>query len=108
MGNDDVEKIAKAISGEDRERRRLFWSLGNDFWRCPFTGRVLCASEHDNKALCPCGRTNPELLKLSPQSDETGGVVRGASHHHKRFLKSATVEEFLDQEKGIGYGHDDP
>ncbi len=57
------------------------------FHRCPNTDDILVATASDDKALCNCGRPNPLLPREQP------GV------HVKKFLKSATVDEFMDQER---------
>lgn len=82
---------------EEIARRRTIYSLGSDYWKCPITRRILQGSDHDDKALCGCGQTNPAVLLRSPKFDETGGILGGMAHHIKRFLAPATVDEFLDQ-----------
>ncbi len=57
------------------------------FHRCPNTDEILVATASDDKALCRCGQPNPALPR------EQDGV------HVKKFLASATVDEFLEQER---------
>jgi CDGSH-type Zn-finger protein len=75
---------------EDRklliERARIFW---DGFYRCPTTGRILEGMKGDDKVLCRCGRSNP---KVPTESTEQTGV------HIRRFLASATAEEYVDQQ----------
>ncbi len=88
----------RSYTPEERQRRRAVYGALANFWRCPNTGRILQADPDDNKVLCGCGKTNPRLLRLSPKSDETGGILGGPAHHFKKFMDSATVDDFIDQE----------
>jgi hypothetical protein len=62
--------------------RRLY-----TFHRCPNTGEVIFATASDDKALCRCNRPNPDRPSEQP------GV------HAKKFLRRATVDDFLEQEQ---------
>jgi hypothetical protein len=74
---EELRKMTKSSTA-----RRLY-----TFHRCPNTGAVLVTSFEDDKALCRCGLTNPNVPLEEP------GV------HVKQFLEPAPIEEFLEQEK---------
>lgn len=71
-----------------RDVARQFWASQCTFWRCPTTGRIIEATIGDDKALCSCRRSNP--LVPTEETERTGT-------HVVRFLKSATVDEWLSQ-----------
>lgn len=78
------------MSTEDRQRRRyvaqIMWA---GFYRCPTTNRVIEALRGDDKVPCNCGCSNPAVP--SERAPQTGT-------HILRFLRSATVDEYLDQQ----------
>jgi hypothetical protein len=59
-----------------------------DVWYCPTTGRVIEGLPWDDKVLCGCGRSNPEVPQ--ERTAQTGT-------HIKRFLKPATEAAWLAQ-----------
>lgn len=67
------------------EHAKVFW---DGFYRCPTTGRIIEAMQGDDKVLCNCGTSNP---KVPTESTDRTGV------HIRRFLATATVEEYVDQ-----------
>jgi hypothetical protein len=69
-------------------RQTLAEIMFGGFYRCPTTGRVITALKGDDKALCPCGRSNPRV-----PTEETArtGV------HIVRFLTAVSVGAFIDQ-----------
>lgn len=79
---------------QTRKRRREIYSIGSQYFRCPTNGRVIQGSDHDDKVLCVCGKTNPKLLEVSPKSIEVHKLV---TVHVKRWLSPATVDEYLEQ-----------
>lgn len=62
-------------------------ALVAEFHRCPSNHLVILSTRGDDKALCKCGKSNPACPSELP------GV------HVKRFLKPATVEEYVLQEE---------
>jgi len=60
------------------------------FYRCPTTGRILEQLPGDDKVLCNCGHSNPNVPQ--EQTERTGV-------HIVRFLHAATVDEYLAQER---------
>lgn len=62
--------------------------LYGGFYRCPTTNRVLPALHGDDKVLCNCRKSNPECRQ---EETERTGV------HIIRFLKSATVADYVKQ-----------
>lgn len=75
-----------------QRRQRALLMLGG-FYRCPTTGRILEALPGDDKVLCSCGRPNP----AAPQerTHQTGT-------HVVRFLRAASVDEYLAQRDADG------
>lgn len=63
----------------------------SDFHRCPNTGRIIDSCKHDDKAICNCGETNPQLA--------INGTREAPGTHLKRFLATAPVEEYILQEQ---------
>jgi hypothetical protein len=62
-------------------------SANADFWICPNNNQVIIGMKHDDKVLCGCRTPNPSCLTEAP------------GHHVKRFLKSATVDDYEKQIK---------
>ena len=58
-----------------------------DFHRCPNDGTIISSPKDDDKALCRCGKVNPQIPTEYP------GV------HIKNFLRRATAEEYIKQNK---------
>ena len=73
---------------ERRIDRTLALAMWGGFVRCPTTGRILEYLQGDDKVLCGCGCSNPAVP--SEQTHRTGV-------HIVRFLKPASVDEYLDQ-----------
>ena len=69
-------------------RRRLAETLWDGFYRCPNTGKILEQLPGDDKVLCSCSVSNP---RVPEERTEQTGV------HIVRFLRQATVDEYLDQ-----------
>ena len=67
-------------------RRELALILWGGFFRCPTTGRILERLKGDDKILCNCRTSNPEVPQ--ERTEETGV-------HIVRFLRPATVDEYL-------------
>lgn len=76
------------------ERRELLLQMPVSFYRCPNSTRVLMGADGDDKVMCCCGRTNPRLLAINPMYSEVD-PHGGHAHHVKRFMASATVDEYL-------------
>lgn len=68
---------------------KLLAMLYQGFYRCPTNGRVLPALHGDDKVLCNCGRSNPEVP--TERTHLTGT-------HVLRYLAKASVEAFVAQE----------
>ena len=78
-------------SNVDRQyQRRIAEAMWGGFFHCPTTGRILEQLPGDDKVMCNCGKSNPKVLQ---ESTEQTGV------HIVKFLKPATVDEYLDQEE---------
>jgi len=81
------------------QRKKSLYSLGNDFWVCPNTGRILLADHHDDKVMCGCGKQNPHM----PPHPHGGSWEHGNPICHiKKYLKSSTVDDYLAQRKDEG------
>ena len=79
------------VSAEAERRRRatlarLMWG---GFYVCPTNGRIIEALEGDDKAICRCGVSNPNVAQ---ERTEQTGV------HIVRFLTASSVEAYLDQQ----------
>jgi hypothetical protein len=77
----------------EQERQRAIHTaeaMWGGFYRCPTSGRIIEALPGDDKAMCPCGRSNPNV---PTERTERTGV------HVVRFLKSATAAEYVDQQQ---------
>lgn len=72
--------------------RALALVMWGGFYRCPTTGRVLEALPGDDKVLCGCRRSNPAV-----PTEETARTCT----HIIRFLRAATVDEYLDQRAAV-------
>jgi hypothetical protein len=62
-------------------------SGGIGLHRCPNSGLVIESMGSDDKAMCGCGKPNPKVPTEIP------GL------HVKRFLASASVDEYIRQEE---------
>lgn len=59
---------------------------------CPNTGRIIGTS--DDKAICHCGRPNPEVPAGVRPLERVDGAM---NLHVAAYLEEATWEEYLDQ-----------
>ena len=75
----------------DEQQTILADLLWGGFVRCPTTGKVITFLKGDDKALCPCRKSNPAVPQ--ERTEKTGT-------HIVRFLESATAADFIAQEKG--------
>lgn len=73
-------------------QERLAAFLYGGFVRCPTTGKVLGFLKGDDKVLCHCRQSNPEIPQ--ERTEETGT-------HIIRFCKSATAAEFVAEAGGV-------
>jgi len=69
-----------------------------EFYRCPNSGDVVAAPRggSDNKVMCRCGKTNPELVAMGRTEVVTGGSV----HHFKSSLEGPSdlfVDKYIEQ-----------
>jgi hypothetical protein len=65
-----------------------------EFYSCPNSGRILCVTNHDNKALCHCGKANPNA---TPYVREREVIEGNLVVHFVAFLRSATLEQYERQ-----------
>ena len=87
------------LTPEERERRRIQYSICFDYWVCPNTGRIIQGMDHDDKVMCGCRKQNPKL----PIPPHGGSMEHGHEHggpicHIKKFLEPSTVDAFLRQQ----------
>jgi hypothetical protein len=68
------------------------WSC--DLYICPNSGRILVVSDHDDKALCHCGKPNPLATAYVREREVIEGNLVA---HVVAFLKSATPEQYERQ-----------
>jgi len=69
-----------------------------EFYRCPNSGEVVIAPRggSDNKVMCRCGKTTPELVAMGRTEAMTGGWV----HHFKSSLEGPSdlfVDQYIEQ-----------
>lgn len=72
-----------------RRRRVVAKAMWAGFYRCPTTNRIIEAMSGDDKVLCRCGQSNPAV-----PTEYT--ALTGT--HIIRFLREATVDQYLDQQ----------
>jgi len=77
----------------DRTARLALASALCDFHKCPYTERVIDSPKHDDKVLCGCRKTNPRVHAVG----HSEAVSASSVHHIKRYLNTATAEEFEKQ-----------
>lgn len=79
----------KTIDATERrhlvERAKIFWGA---FYRCPTTNRIIECLPGDDKAICGCRKSNPNV---PTECTERTGV------HIVRFLTPATADEYVAQ-----------
>ena len=71
----------------------------NSFHFCPVSGKVLWGVTSDDKVLCPCGKTNPILVRRGVRESAPfqESAPYGYRWHVKHFLLPATADDYISQ-----------
>jgi len=69
--------------------RVILEAVWGGFYRCPTTGRIIEALAGDDKVICGCRRSNPQVPE---ERTEATGV------HIIRFLVRVSTDDYLDQQ----------
>ena len=90
----------EAITAREGRRgdRRVFLQVALKFHLCPNSGRVIAGGRNDNKTICGCGLSNLRIPGNHKDAVDPSGMV----HHTRKWLETATVEEWIEQEEREG------